>query len=162
MASGQTIFAFHADACMHVLSTDGTVSVVNNQSFKLLDAGDTVRCTVKIIKDYTNLVGIDVIVHLRTPAAGATSGNAVIGVRFERQTGLDLDGDSWGSQKTVTVTGVPGAAGTEFQATIQFSTSEIDGCVGGDMARIEVQLVTSGTTISPAQVLFAMCEGRDR
>lgn len=160
MASGQTLLTPMAAEFQKLQSGDADPIVRNTIPAFAFDAGDTLLLTRKMPMAYSNATGLDFIIH--GLCATATSGNVVLGVRLKRLTGGDVDTETFATQKTVTVTGVPaGSAGTDFTGTVQFGTSEIDGIVGGDIFQLEIQLVSSGTTIS-GQWAFTGLEIRDR
>lgn len=160
MASGQTLLRMTAADFQRLQTGDGDPIIRNTIPGVAFDPGETLLRVDVMPMAYSNATGLDVIIH--GFCATATSGNVVLGVRFKLLTGQDADTKAFASQKTVTVTGVPsGSAGTEFNGTVQFSTSEIDGIVGGNVFQIEIQLVSSGTTISGQWGLIA-CHIKDR
>ena len=99
---------------------------------------------VHISNDYT---GGDITVDFDWVAETATSGDVVIGGRFERNNagGQNIDSDGFAAQKTVIST-ANGTNGVGTRASITYTNAEADSPVAGDIMRFEAERVgTSGS-----------------
>lgn len=86
--------------------------------------------------NYSNATGVTVIINA---SAVATSGTMGWLVAFELMTGLDLDGDNFASDQTVTASAVPGTSGVMLQLSVAIAKgANMASVVAGSPFRIRI------------------------
>lgn len=93
-------------------------------------------CSLTLPSTFPAATGIVVVAHLMGKTA--TSGNVVVEGAFERHLAGtdDVDSDSFASGVSATVAAA-GTSGSEFYATLTFTSSQIDGLVPGERFRFK-------------------------
>jgi hypothetical protein len=99
-------------------------------------------------------------VFLHWIASGATSGNAIWNIEWEKSTGQDLDSDGWDA--TVTSATAACSATDGAMAATEITCTNIDSVVAGDVFRVRVSRLgadASDTLTQPAQLVLVEVRG---
>lgn len=142
MASGNLLFRFGAWDDTPPSSAYPTKDVRNRSKVLDFDAAtDEATYYEDTLPDYYSAGGIEVLI--RAMASSATSGDARVGICWERRT-TDQDADSFATEKQVSLT-ANATSGVIFEGTISFTNSEIDGLLAGEEFRIKFTRDADGT-----------------
>lgn len=138
MASGDTLLTFTPLANQPPASTYATLDTRNSHPVLDFDAAaDEVAIFGDVLPRHYSGGGLTVT--LIWLATSATSGNVVWSVAIERRdTGTDLDADSFASAQTATAA-APGTSGAPAYTTIAFTSgAQMDSLAAGEAFRLKV------------------------
>lgn len=153
MASGDTLADIQPTGSDQS-GTPATFDTRNGQTVLDFDASSNEDATFKrIMPAHYDGGGLTVTTHWAM--SSATSGDIDVDVQLERQTGLDIDGDSFAAANSTDNTTVPGTAGQEFTVDVTFTDgADMDSVVAGDLYRIRITRdAVSDTASGDAELL---------
>lgn len=139
MASGQRLHEFDARDNEYQATAHAAQVVRNNRPVLRFDA-TTQEISYFSFTWSRNWGGGSVRIHIHHAALSATSGTLGWLIALERVgEALDVDGDSFATDKTLTAVSVPATAGVIDIVTVDLTAGALDGIAVGEYGRIRIQ-----------------------
>lgn len=150
-----TLFRFLPTQAQNPATNFGQLDARNNHPVLKYDQ-TTSECNFWTFTMPPEYLGGNLTVNIWTISTAATSGNLQWDVSFERMgTSQDIDSDSFAAVQSTSATTVNGTSGIPNKQTAAFTSSQIDGLVAGELARMQICRNIADTLAEDGQILYA-------